>query len=808
MSASGTLPLTHGSVGSSAMVPRISPRCFPTSRTSSPAAVRRPRSIPRSRRLPASSRRISELLRGLASTTPLVLFLDDLHAADQSSLLLLQFLARELSSSRVLVLAAYRDVDPVPSNAFSAVVAELLREPVTSQVLLIGLGSDEIPHLPRSDRITRGIGRVGGDAARPHGRQPVVRDRGRPPAGARGGDGWPAARARPADDPVGDHETTRASSGRDEGPARRSRRCWGATSNSAVLARLSGTDEEDVFDALEAATAARVIGEVPGTPTSLRFEHVLMRDTLYQQLTPTRRLRLHRRAVRALEEVYAADPDPHLGELAHHALAGADPVNALELATRAADRARRLLAYDEAARLYQMALEALREVDHHDDGLRCELLLALGETASAGDWEAAKATFLEAAALARRLDLPHQLARAAAGYGGRTPWSRAGNDTALVPFLEEALAVVSEDDVELRARLLARLAGALRDEHSRERRMVVSEQALELARRTGDGAALAYALDGRTAAIFAPDTIRKCLALGSELQQVGMAIGEPERTLDGHFNMFMAHVVLCDMAAAHADLAAGAVLADVVRLPTEAHNLRASRAMVALATGDLGSAAELIEAAYVAGRRARPDMAEPAHVVQQYSLRDFQGRVAEVCDDVERLAEDYPARPVFRCVGTHLYARLGRTDEARRALERLAADDCARIPFDQEWLYALSLLSETAFMLDHVDAAATLHRLLLPWGELNAADHPEAFAGALSRYLGLLACTLERSDEADLHFADALAAEHQDGRTSVRCTNAKRPRAHAPSAGSRRPTRRGAGRGISANLRRALGMAH
>src|SRR5262249_40222742 len=161
--------------------------------------------------------------------------------------------------------------------------------------------------------------------------------------------------------------------------------------------------------------------------------------------------------------------------------------------TRAADRARTLLAYDEAARLYRMALDALDDADRDDDVLRCELLLALGETVGAGDRAAAKATFLEAAALARRLGLSYQVARAAVGYGGRTPWSRAGDDSVLVPLIEEALAVLPDDEVELRARLLARLAGALRDEHSPRRRAGLSAQALDLARRAGNGAALAYA---------------------------------------------------------------------------------------------------------------------------------------------------------------------------------------------------------------------------------------------------------------------------------------------------------------------------
>lgn len=116
----------------------------------------------------------------------------------------------------------------------------------------------------------------------------------------------------------------------------------------------------------------------------------------------------------------------------------------------------------------------------------------------------ARATFLDAAEIARRLSLGQELAQTAAGYGGRHLWGRAGDDDRLVPLLEEGLDALGEDNVELRARLLARLAGALRDEHSRERRDKLSHEAVEIARRTQESTALAYALDGRIAAMPLP----------------------------------------------------------------------------------------------------------------------------------------------------------------------------------------------------------------------------------------------------------------------------------------------------------------
>ena len=71
----------------------------------------------------------ADFLRNASERQPLVLFLDDLHAADAPSLLLLRFLARELGSTRILLLGAYRDVDPIPGKPLTEMLAEVGREP-------------------------------------------------------------------------------------------------------------------------------------------------------------------------------------------------------------------------------------------------------------------------------------------------------------------------------------------------------------------------------------------------------------------------------------------------------------------------------------------------------------------------------------------------------------------------------------------------------------------------------------------------------------------------------------------------------
>jgi tetratricopeptide (TPR) repeat protein len=132
------------------------------------------------------------------------------------------------------------------------------------------------------------------------------------------------------------------------------------------------------------------------------------------------------------------------------------------------------------------------------------------------------------------------------------------------------------------------------------------------------------------------------------------------------------------------------------------------------------------------------------------------GAPEELEPEIRDLVAEYPTRPVFRCTLLHLQTRLGRLRDANRALEELAADDFAFLPFDQEWLYGMSLLSESCGLLGNSDSAEVLYRLLSPYAELNCFDLPEAMRGSASRYLGITATTMERWPEAAQHFENAL----------------------------------------------------
>jgi predicted ATPase len=233
-----------------------------------------------------------------------------------------------------------------------------------------------------------------------------------------------------------------------------------------------------------------VVEAVAGGLGRWRFAHTLVREVLYDSLPAARRVRLHGLVGQALEAVHGVDSWPHLAELAHHLVEAAPgseamAAKAVQAATLAGCRALDLLAWEEAAGLFERALAALDLAEQPDQLRRCELLLALGEARmAASDVAAARAAYRQAGELAGRIGWPETLARAGLGLGLVV----AGGivDPAEVELLKQALAALGGADSSLRARLLARLARALVYRPQAERRLALSEEAVALARRLGD----------------------------------------------------------------------------------------------------------------------------------------------------------------------------------------------------------------------------------------------------------------------------------------------------------------------------------
>jgi eukaryotic-like serine/threonine-protein kinase len=325
-----------------------------------------------------------------------------------------------------------------------------------------------------------------------------------------------------------------------------------------------------------------------------RFSHDLVREVLYDEIGAAERIRLHLRAGETLEGMYASTSERHLGEIAHHffeAAPASDPRKVIHYARRAAEHAAGQLAYEEAVRLYRMALQAMELDESADEAARCALLLELGDAQMrAGESPRAKETFLGAAAIARRLAMPEHLARAALGYGGRFVWARAANDRHVIPLLKDALEAMGEANTVLRARVLARLAGALRDQPRSDTRDALSRQAVEIARSLDDRATLAYALDGRYSAIWAPDTTDERLRIADEIIAIAEAADDTERLFQGHHYRLAVFLERGDITAVRAELETNSRLADELRQPAQRWYVRASAAILSLLEGRFSEA--------------------------------------------------------------------------------------------------------------------------------------------------------------------------------------------------------------------------
>jgi tetratricopeptide (TPR) repeat protein len=700
-----------------------------------------------------------------AADGPIVLVLDDLHAADTASVLLLRFIAAQLSATPILIVGTYRDVELTSSHPFAETVSELAREAVTRRIALRGLREDEVASFVRA---------VAGIEVEPSLASSLFRQTNGNPLFL-----GESVRLLIADGTVDPARALAAEltvpSGVRETIARRvadvgetTRACLSAASvlgsefAAEAVGQLAGLPGDDVLDALDEAIAAGLVREMRATVGRFRFSHDLVREVLHRELPTARRARSHRRAGQILERLHTGDLDDHLAEIAQHFFLGSAAgggSEAVAYAARAGDRAVGALAYEEAARLYGMAVEALEAGAERDERELAELLVRLGDARTrAGDLPGSQATFLRAAELARRTGAGTVLARAALGYGGRFVWTRAGTDERTIDLLQDALVFLGGADDALRVRLLGRLACALRGTPELERGAALSQEALDVARTLGDSATLAYALLARFGAIWWPDTAGERLELARELQAVAERTGDRERVVEARIGKYVTLAELGRAAEARIELEAIDATARELRQPAQRWLAMGLRAQVALARGEFQAAEELIE---------RCLQMQPVTLIrdnvstarfQLWQLRREQARAAETEGSIRASIVEFPWYPAFRSLLMLVLVETGRRDEAAALFEDLARDDFAGVPWDNYWLLTMSFLAEVCASLGDAARAERLYERLLPFTTRNPTAAPEGWIGFVHRYVALLASTLGRDDAADEHFGQAVRA--------------------------------------------------
>jgi tetratricopeptide (TPR) repeat protein len=704
----------------------------------------------------------ASFLRNVARTEPVVLVLEDLHAADTPSLLLLRFLAEQLYA-QIMVLGTYRDVELTPDHPLTATVAELSRQPSCKLIRLRGLTHDDVVAF---------VGAVSGEAA-PSGLALALHreTKGNPlfiteALRLLSSEGRLQSMTDLATFRIAVPKSVRDVIGRrvgglDEYPRRVLSLASVLGSEFAVepLRLLGDMSRTDLLDALGAAVSAGLLE--PAGVGRFRFSHELVRETLYQELAPVDRMALHRKSAELLMEARAATEEPHLAELARHlfeALPLGDAAMATDYAGRAAAEAAQSLAYEEAVRLYAMALRAAELIDARDEDAFEDLLLALGEAqARAGEMIAARETFLRAGRSARRTGRPRHLARAALGYGGRELWARAGDDPHIIPMLQDALALLGGSDDLLRVRVLTRLACALRSSPDRERSDALSREAVEMARALGDPATLAYALVGRCWAIYWPEGAEERLGLAGEAIQVAEEAGDSERIFEAHQARCAFLTDVSAVADAHVELDTITRMSKDMRQPAQRWLVRWFTAGLALLEGEFDAVESLFVPKVRLSLHTLAHDDSSAHHMVRFLLAYLRGGLVELEARTRAVAAEVPWYPCHRAALVLLLLEVGRDDEARGLFDELAAHDFHVFQRDCMWLLGICLLSEGCSRLGRAEAATPLYDLLSPFRGRLAVAWFEGTVGAVDRYLGLLAATSGRPDDAIGHLVDAIA---------------------------------------------------
>jgi class 3 adenylate cyclase len=709
---------------------------------------------------------ITTFLKNASNRTPLALVLDDLHWADTPSLLLLQFLAREMPGSRILVLGTYRDVELRRQHPLSQTLAVLAREQHTERILLRGLSQADVTRfiamtagmkppealvtavyretegnpffihevvrlLAKDDRLQRAEPAAAWSVTIPQGIREVI-----------------GRRLNQLSDECNRVLTVASVLGREF--------------DTPVLARLAELSEDRLLEAVDEALAARLIDEMPGAARTgrLRFAHALVRETLYEELSTTRRVRLHRRIAEVLEAHYGSHVDHHLAELAHHAVEGAhgggDVDKAIAYATRAGDHATALFGYEDAIPHYERALQALDLKEEPEEVRRCDLLIALGTAQLyALDGKRARATFLAAANIARARSDPLRFARAVAPVAF-TSRVLGEPDQASVALLEEALAGLRDHDCLERVEVLQALTNELCLGPTNARARQTADEAVALARRLGDARALIPALHARFLAYFAPGDLDERQACGQEMLQRAEAIGDPNWQLMAHALLRLVAFERGDRTEFERQYAAEEALLGRTQNAGWIYFHHLASATRALLDANWDEAERLAQAAFARGERTMGDTAVQMLGIQLLTIALTRDQMGTAVAMLEAGAQQHP-QPAWRCALAWFYAEAGRVDDARCLLRELCADNFTAIPWDGNWLTAMADLSLACARIGDRDSAAPLYAALAPYAKrISFAGISATLMGSTSDHLAGLARVLGRVDEAEAHFEDAL----------------------------------------------------
>ena len=724
---------------------------------------------------------VSHLVATVAGDAPLVLVLDDLHWADRPTLQLLTHVIRRVAAASVLIVGTYRDTDLVRTHPMAETLVELRRANVVERVPLRGLSQADVVRMVAGTAEPSPADRALGGAlwqeteGNPLFLREILRHLAETDAIVRAENGrWTATRRI---EQLGIPEGVKEVIGRrltrlsdDANTALRTGSVMGRELRLDVLERVTDLGTDRLLDALDDATAAGVIEELSGAIGSWSFTHALVREALYEELSLTRRVRLHQRVGEAIEGLFGSHVEPHLAQLAFHftqaAVAG-NADKAIDYARRAGEHAITLAAYEEAARHFAMALEVAEDAGAARE-VKAELLLAQGESMlRLGDLRPPRKAFERVVDLVGDRD-PELFARAALGYAGariRVWWAEIGQaNPRSLELLEMALTKLPADDSALRALAMAAFAQELHwVAGTEDKRLELSDAALAMARRLGDPATLAYVLSSCNLAVNMPNRLDEWIANGEESLGIAEQLGDRQMHGMACGHLFVGHIYRNDLPQAFDYIRTCMDDYEAIKDPAGLQVTSNAYGGLAMLEGRFDEAERYMLNGFHIGQEARDPNTFLAFGPGMAVLRLWQGRIEELISVVEAILSNLPGvKGLDHAILAVAFSEIGMVERAQEHLDAVDPHDRMSLPVNALRSAGLQLLARACFKTRDATKAAVVYDELVPYSSQILGLAWMSF-GSAQIGLGCAAAACGRLDQAVEHFEAALAVHEPHG---------------------------------------------
>lgn len=520
----------------------------------------------------------------------------------------------------------------------------------------------------------------------------------------------------------------------------------------SLVAAVRSTSPALVMTTLDQAIDARLVSETEQREI-LAFAHPVIRQTIEGSVTPSRKAFLHAAIADHLEREQAPNGE-HLIPIAFHlnAAGAVVPVGRLHRsAVAAAEHAMRMVAYEDATRLFGIALDTA-DAARATPRERIDLRIGLGDAMVQSGDKQGRDALATAGREAQQHGTPEQVARAVFAASQESV-AIAYDDPTFITMLEDALIAVGSDDSALRARVMGRLGFELFQHDTGDRPTRLIDEAVEVARRVGDPAALAVVLGHRRFYRYGPE---EALADGVEIVKLAEQAGEPAAAFPGLVSQASA-------ALQRGDVSAAAGMVDLIeRRARELRRARMqwwaahARGTLAGIAGDLDESDRLLGVALDLGQRTGEANAFGFYLSQAFPNAMFRGILGLMADPLRDYVVTTPGSTLAAAAQALVFAEAGATDEAAVVLESFARDRFASIRRDSTYPAGLAALAEASVRLGDRKRALELRGLLVPMrGTVIDISAMSGCYGPLDRVLGGLAACVDDYDGAVDHLEAA-----------------------------------------------------